>query len=95
MNTLAAVSSTITGVDARIWGVTWAAILALGLAGRGYRFVELVAKVLVTAVVLAFVASLFVVPVDVGSTVDGLVPSLPVDSAIVAAGISAGPSTSR
>lgn len=90
MNTVAAVSATMTGVDARIWGVVWALILAVGLAGRGYRFIELVAKVLVTGVVIAFVASLFVVPVDVGNAASGLVPSLPGGSAVVAAGILGG-----
>ena len=92
MKTLADVSETVTGVDARLWGVAWALILAVGLAGRGYRFLEIVAKVLVTAVVIAFLASLVVVPVDVGSAAGGIVPTLPggLDSAIVAAGILGG-----
>ncbi|MEF8859831.1 MAG: divalent metal cation transporter [Halolamina sp.] len=90
MNTVAAVSSTITGVDARIWGVIWAVILAAGLAGRGYRFIELVAKLLVFGVVIAFLASLFVVPVDLGRAAQGLVPTLPTNSAVVAAGILGG-----
>ncbi len=90
MNTVASVSATMTGVDARIWGVVWAVILALGLAGRGYRFLELAAKALVTAVVATFVASLFVVSIDVGSAAGGLAFSLPTDSALVAAGILGG-----
>ncbi|WP_231188622.1 divalent metal cation transporter [Haladaptatus sp. DYF46] len=90
MNTVASVSSTITGIDARIWGGIWALVLAVGLAGRGYRFIEFVAKILVTAVVLAFVASLSVVPIDPGSAVRGLSPSLPSGSAVVAAGILGG-----
>ena len=90
MNTVASVSSTLTGFDAGLWGVVWAVVLALGLAGRGYRFVELLAKVLVTAVVVAFVASLFVVPVDYGAATSGLVPTLPSGGALVAAGILGG-----
>ncbi|GAA5052428.1 divalent metal cation transporter [Haladaptatus pallidirubidus] len=90
MNTVASVSSTITGIDARIWGVTWALILAIGLAGRGYRFIEFVVKLLITAVVLTFVASLYVVPLDLGNAARGLVPSLPSGSAVVAAGILGG-----
>ncbi|WP_227378601.1 divalent metal cation transporter [Haladaptatus halobius] len=90
MNTVASVSSTITGIDARVWGGIWALLLAVGLAGRGYHFIELAAKILVTAVVLAFVASLSVVPIDPGSAVLGLVPSLPSGSAVVAAGILGG-----
>jgi len=95
MNTAASVSATLTGIDARVWGLIWAVVLAIGLAGRGYRFVELLAKVLVTAVVLAFVASLLVVPVDYGAAASGLVPSLPTGSALIAAGVSAARFTSR
>ena len=90
MNTVASVSATMTGLDARIWGVIWALVLALGLAGRGYDLLEGAAKLLVTAVVLAFVASLFVVPVDPGVAVGGLVPTLPGGSAVVAAGVLGG-----
>lgn len=90
MNTVASVSSTITGIDARIWGGIWALVLAVGLAGRGYRFIEFFAKILVTAVVLAFVTSLSVVPIDPGSAVRGLSPSFPSGSAVVAAGILGG-----
>lgn len=92
MKGVADISATVTGVDARLWGVAWAVVLAAGLAGRGYRFIELVAKVLVTLVVLAFLASLFVVPIDPGAAVGGLVPRVPagVGGAIVAAGILGG-----
>ena len=90
MNTVASVSATITGIDARLWGVVWGAVLLLGLVGQGYRFVELFAKLLVTMVVLAFVASLFVVSIDFGQAAEGLVPTLPGGSALVAAGILGG-----
>lgn len=90
MKTVATVSETITGVDARIWGVVWAVVLAVGLATRGYRFLEVVAKALVAGVVLAFLASLFVVPVDAGAAARGLVPALPSGSALVAAGVLGG-----
>ena len=90
MNTVASVSATITGIDARLWGVAWGGILVLGLAGRGYRFIELFAKLLVTAVVLAFVASLFVVSIDFGQAARGLAPTLPGGGALVAAGILGG-----
>jgi manganese transport protein len=90
MKTVATVSATVTGVDARLWGVAWALVLAVGLAGRGYRFLEVVAKLLVALVVVAFVASLLVVPVDPGVAVAGLVPTVPVGGALVAAGILGG-----
>jgi manganese transport protein len=90
MNTAASVSASLTGLDARVWGVIWAVLLAVGLAGRGYRFIELLAKVLVTLVVLAFIASLVVLPVDYGAAATGLVPSVPAGAALVAAGILGG-----
>lgn len=90
MNTAASVSASLTGVDARIWGLIWGVILAAGLAGRGYRFIELLSKALVTVVVLAFVASLWVVPVDYGAAATGFVPSLPAGGGLIAAGILGG-----
>ena len=92
MKTVADVSAAVTGVDARIWGVTWAVVLAVGLAGRGYRVAEVGAKVLVSAVVLAFVASLFVVPIDPAAAAGGLMPVIPagVDGALLAAGVLGG-----
>ncbi len=92
MKTVADVSATVTGVDARVWGVAWAVVLAVGLAGRGYRVAEVGAKVLVSAVVLAFVGSVFVVPIDLSAAAGGLTPTIPagVDGALLAAGILGG-----
>jgi len=101
MNTVAAVSATIWGsiresagalpaVGAEPWGLFWAVVLAAGLAGGGYRFLEVAAKVLVSAIVIAFVASLAVVPIDPGAAAAGLVPSVPEGGAVVAAGILGG-----
>ncbi|MFB6280856.1 MAG: NRAMP family divalent metal transporter [Haloferacaceae archaeon] len=92
MRTVADVSSTVTGVDARIWAVAWALVLAVGLAGGGYRVAEIGAKLLVSAVVIAFVASLAVVPIDGGGAAAGLVPRIPagIEGALLAAGILGG-----
>ncbi|WP_253737411.1 NRAMP family divalent metal transporter [Halohasta salina] len=92
MKTLADVSGLLTGFDARVWGLTWAIILAAGLAGGGYRIAELGAKLLVSAVVVAFVVSLFVVPTDIVAAAGGLAPTIPagVEGALVAAGILGG-----
>lgn len=92
MKTVADVSAHLTGVDARIWGIGWAIALALGLGWGGYRLLEIAAKGLVGAVVIAFVLSLFVVPVDLPAAAGGLVPTLPagVDGALVAAAVLGG-----
>ena len=92
MKTLAGVSAEVTGQSPVVWAVAWSVVLAVGLAGGGYRYAERGAKVLVSLVVLLFVASLFVVPIDVGAAATGLVPSIPagVEGALLAAGILGG-----
>ncbi|MHC3439530.1 NRAMP family divalent metal transporter [Natrialbaceae archaeon A-gly3] len=92
MKTVADVSATITGVDARLWGVLWAVVLAAALAGGGYYIAEIGAKLIVSVVVLAFIASVFVVPIDGTAAVSGLAPTIPagLDGALVAAGVLGG-----
>jgi manganese transport protein len=92
MKTLAGVSAEVAGLSPVTWAVIWGVVLAAGLAGGGYRYAELGAKVLVTLVVLMFVASLFVVPIDLGAAAAGLVPAIPagVEGALLAAGILGG-----
>ncbi len=99
MQTLADVSATMVGsagfaavADPRIWGVVWAIFLALTLAGGGYRFAEAGVKVIVSLVVLAFLAAAFVVPIDTSAAVSGLQPEIPagVGGALVAAGVLGG-----
>jgi manganese transport protein len=92
MKLVASVSGTITGLDPRLWGVGWAVVLAVGLAGGGYRFAEVGAKLLVSIVVLAFVASMFLVPIDAGAAATGLVPRIPggLEGALLAAGVLGG-----
>jgi|TARA_Y100000817_G_scaffold293011_1_gene265651 manganese transport protein len=92
MKGVADISEIITGVDSRLWGIMWAIILAVGLAGKGYRFIELVAKILVCTIVLIFIFSLFIVPINLSDAVSGIIPSFPtgVGGALVAAGILGG-----
>jgi manganese transport protein len=90
MKGLADVSASLFGLDARVWGILWAVVLAAGLAGGGYRFAELGAKVVVSAVVLVFVATLVVVPPDPGAAAAGLVPATPPGAAVTVAGVLGG-----
>ena len=80
------------GLSAPFWAVLWGVVLAVGLAVGGYRFAQLGAKIVVSLVVLLFLASLTVVPIDFGAAVTGLVPSVPagVGGALTAAGILGG-----
>ena len=92
MKTVVDVSATITGIDARIWGVVWAIALAVGLAGGGYRIAERGAKLLVSLVVLAFLTSVFIVPLNLGAAGSGFAPMIPAGTsgALLAAGILGG-----
>ncbi|MFC6835676.1 NRAMP family divalent metal transporter [Halomarina ordinaria] len=90
MKGLADVTAALTGLDPRLVGIGWAVVLAVGLAGGGYRVAELGAKVLVAGVVVAFVAALAVVPVDAGAAVAGLRPTLPPGGALLVAAILGG-----
>lgn len=92
MKTVADVSAMITGIDPWIWGIVWALVLALGLAGGGYYIAEIGAKVIVSAVVVAFIVSVFVVPIDGTAAASGLVPTIPegLGGALVAAGVLGG-----
>mgnify|MGYP006429548963 CR=1 FL=1 len=89
MKTVASVSGLLTPVGAEFWGIGWALLLAVGLAGGGYRIAELGAKVIVTAVVIAFIGSLFIVPIEPAAA-GGLLPTIPSGGAIAAAGILGG-----
>jgi len=92
MKTLADVSGLMTGIDARLWSVIWAVVLAVGLAGGGYRLAEIGAKLIVSAIVLTFIASVFFIPTDLTAAASGLAPTIPagVSGALVAAGVLGG-----
>ena len=89
---LAAVGVSGLGLSATFWAVLWGVVLAVGLAFGGYRFAQLGAKIVVSLVVVLFVASLAVVPIDFGAAATGLIPSIPagVGGALTAAGILGG-----
>ncbi|PSP37287.1 Mn2+/Fe2 transporter [Halobacteriales archaeon QH_7_65_31] len=87
---LANTSVALFGGDATLWGVGWSVFVAIALAGGGYQIAEAGAKLLVSLVVLAFVGSLFVVPIETGGLAAGLVPSFPAGSPVVVAGVLGG-----
>jgi manganese transport protein len=65
----------------KVWGLLLAVLLAAGLATGGYRFAERAAKLLVALVVLAFLASLFVIPWDWRAAVHVFTPRFPAGAA--------------
>ncbi|ELZ43682.1 Mn2+/Fe2- transporter, NRAMP family protein [Halorubrum coriense DSM 10284] len=90
MKGLADVSASLFGLVPPVWGVFWAVVLVVGLAGGGYRVAEIGAKVVVSAVVLVFVATLVVVPPDPAAAAAGLVPTTPPGAAVTVAGVLGG-----
>jgi manganese transport protein len=90
MKGLADVTAALVGFDARLWGALWAIVLAAGLTLGGYEIAETGAKVVVSAVVLVFVATLVVVPPDPGAAAAGLVPTMPSDGAVTVASVLGG-----
>lgn len=90
MKGLADVSTSLFGLTPPVWGVLWAIVLALGLAGGGYRVAEIGAKVVVSTVVLVFIATLVVVPPDPAAAAAGLVPTTPPGAAVTVAGVLGG-----
>lgn len=92
LKTVADVSEIVTGFDAKVWGIVWAVVLAISLGYGGYRFLEWFAKALVAGVVIAFVASLTIVDIEISAAATGLWPAIPagVDGALIAAAVLGG-----
>ncbi len=98
MSTVAGVSQTILPsigaleLTQRSWGVIFAILLAVGLASGGYRYAEKFAKLLVALVVIAFIASLFVIPWNPRELMHIFTPTFPTgaDGALAVAAVLGG-----
>lgn len=92
MNALAGVTSLVTGLDTPYWGVVYGIVITLFLVRKGYRKFETVCKILVTFVVVCFVATLFMADISVSGIFGGILPNLPggIDAALMMAAIMGG-----
>ncbi|PID45421.1 MAG: Mn2+/Fe2 transporter [Proteobacteria bacterium] len=92
MNALSGITSVMTGVETPYWGVFFALLIGALITGGGYRWFELVCKLLVGFVVICFVIVLFLSELDVPSMLHGLVPQFPggLESAMISAAIMGG-----
>ena len=92
MKALVGVTAYLTGISTPWWGFLYAIVFTGLLIRGGYPLFETICKLLVIGVVLCFVATLFVVPVDWASALKGLIPSLTGGSkgAVMMAGIMGG-----
>ena len=92
MKALVGVTSYLAGIATPWWGILYSVIFAFLLIGGGYRLFEIICKLLVVGVVLCFITTLFVVPVDWGQAIRGLLPTLAggAKGAVMMAGIMGG-----
>ncbi|WP_022666185.1 Nramp family divalent metal transporter [Desulfospira joergensenii] len=73
---LVAVTGFVTGWTTPFWGIFFAAVF-YGLVGHGgYKIIEAVCKIVVSLLVISFIATLFIAKPDLGAALAGLVPDL-------------------
>jgi len=76
MKALVGITGYLTGISTPWWGMIYAGLFLLLLIRGGYPLFETLCKLLVIGVVLCFMATLLVVPIDWNAVWKGLVPSL-------------------
>jgi len=77
MNALVGVTGLITGIPSPWWGLAYALVLSALLLRGGYRWLEMLCKVLVVGIVACFVITALRAPLDPGAILSGLLPGLP------------------
>ncbi|RTZ90132.1 MAG: iron transporter, partial [Deltaproteobacteria bacterium] len=92
MKALVGITSYLTGLHTPWWGMAYAILFSFLLIRGGYPLFEVVCKLLVVGIVLCFVATLLVVPVDWPHAFTGLLPRLSggAKGAVMMAGIMGG-----
>jgi len=92
MNALVGVTSLMTGIHSRLWGVPFAAIVGVFLIRGGYRWFEILCKALVAFILVCFVITLAMVDLSWSDIALGLVPNIPggIESALMMAAIMGG-----
>ncbi len=92
MNALSGITSVLTGITTPYWGIFFGLLIGGLLVGGGYRWFELICKLLVAAVVLCFITVLCIADLNFPEIVRGLVPNSPggTQSALICAAIMGG-----
>jgi len=92
MKALVGITSYLTGFTTPWWGLLYALLFTFLLVRGGYPLFEMICKLLVVGVVLCFVTTLLVVPLDWSNALKGLLPTLAggTKGAIMMAGIMGG-----
>lgn len=73
---LVSVTEYVTGWTTPFWGVFFVAAFYGLVAHGGYKTIEAVCKVIVSLLVISFIATLFIAKPDLGAALGGLVPDL-------------------
>lgn len=92
MNALSGITSALTGIQTPYWGIFFGLLIGGLLVQGGYKWFELVCKLLVVAVVLCFITVLFIAELNFPEIVEGLIPNFPggTQSALICAAIMGG-----
>ncbi len=73
---LVAVTEFVTGFTTPLWGLFFVAVFYGLVAMGGYKPIERICKVVVSLLVICFIATLFIARPDLGAIMGGLVPDL-------------------
>ncbi|ACN16869.1 MntH [Desulforapulum autotrophicum HRM2] len=74
LKVLVAVTEFVTGLTSSLWGVFFVAVFYGLVALGGYKIIEKICKVVVSLLVICFIATLFIARPDLGAMMGGLVP---------------------
>jgi manganese transport protein len=75
LKVLVSVTGFVTGMATPFWGVFFVAIFYGLVAHGGYKIIEAVCKLIVSLLVLCFIATLFIARPDLGAALGGLIPN--------------------
>lgn len=76
LKVLVAVTGFVTGMESPLWGILFVALFYVLVAHGGYAIIETFCKLIVSLLVICFVATLFIAKPDLGAALTGLVPDL-------------------
>lgn len=92
MSALAGVTSLITGINTPYWGIPYGILIGSFVVWKGYRWFEMLCKLMVMSVVACFIVTLFMADISLPDLIKGLTPNIPggINSALMMAAIMGG-----
>ena len=77
MNALVGITGLVTGIKTSWWGFPYAFIISWAIIKGGYRWFELICKIMVGFVVLCFILTAMQINISISDVAGGLIPHLP------------------